>query len=495
MSDSDPNINIAITTTADTTGAKETAGSIQQVWGATDGTKGATKGLTEELKVGTEAHESYRGKQREVIEGLHMVSLLTGGEVREGLHESTLGLRLLASLTGEMSMGIVGAALGAGSTIAMGANALKDYYNKAQEEAKKFSDEMAKTLEKEAADYGKLIATRMEDDHKAATAKIENEALLATTYREADKAQSAASIAAQDNAAKLAQAEKLVAAALGIRIDAYKEIQRLAGIEAEKLQLTAKEAEDEANAKMQLAVNAATKQTETIALRATELRQAEDLLAKEQERLETLRKQKDEMEMQEAARQKTHFDPVANAGIASYPGQVAGIDLQISGAQSAVAQYQETVKKLQQERATDEASFTDINKQLTDAESARQTQNATLKANLSADTTLADAKQVEAEVKENLTSLAAVTGNVTETTAMERNALLMLQQVQGGQTLTVQQIPLVVAALQQMAGSIQLGFATVHGTTADAVSAINALQRNLERQRQDMARVKAQIGM
>ena len=501
MSEVDP-IAIKFVTSADTAGAAQTSAAVNAVKDSTSGVASAAAGavtpvkaMATEIKAGGEEHASYHEKQKLTIEGLHMVAMMSGGEMKEGLHEGGLAIKMLGGLTGEMSMGIVGGALAIGQAIPMIVGYFKEAYTKAQEEAMKWSEEETKVLEKAAGEYGNLIATRMEDDHKEAVAKISNEATLATSYRDADKAQSAASIAALDNAAKLEQAEKLIAQALGIRIDKYKEIQILAGIEAAKIQETAKEAEADGSAKMKTAVVAAMKQTETIALRATELRQNKELLEVEEKRLETLDKQRTEMEMAQEARKKKSFDPVGAANSAGYPGELGGVNLMIAGAKSAVKTYRENVKTLEQASLTDDANFEDLIKKITDAESARKTQDATISATLAADTSLADAKQVGAEIKENLADMAAVTGNVTQTTAMERGALIALQGMQSGQTLTVQQIPIAVQALQQLAGSIQLGFATVHGTTADAVVAINSLQRQLESQRQDMIRLKAQVGM
>lgn len=501
MSDPDP-ISVKFITTADTTGATQTSTAIAGVKDGTEGVAKAAQGaapevkkMSDEIKGGGEEHASFHEKQHRTIEGLHMVAMMTSGEVKEGLHEGGLAMKLLGSFTGEMSMGVVGAALVIGQAIPMIVGYFTEAYKKSEEAAKKFAEVNKQIAEKAAADYGSLVTLQMEDDHKAAEARAHNQSVLSTVYRAEETAQSAAAIAALDNAAKLEAAEQLIAKALGIRIDKYKEIQAIAQIEVEKLRETEKKAQADGEAKIQLEVHENWLKTENMAIRDAELKKAEAYLELQEETLTELEKQRTSIEMAQGARAKTHFNMLADVESKGAELELGRLGTKIEMGESAVKAAFEAVKKLKQQTATDEADFEAINAKITDNEKARREESATLIANLAADTTVAESKKLDAEIKENLTDIKQVTANVTQTTAMERGAYNALLQMQAGDTLTVQQIPLVVAALKQLAGSIQLGFATVHGTTADSVVAINQLQTNLEKQRQDMARLKAQIGV
>ena len=232
MSDPDP-IAVKFLTTADTTGATQTSTAITAVKDSTAGVATAAQGavspvkaMANEIKAGGEEHASFHEKQHRTIEGLHMVAMMTSGEMKEGLHEGGLAMKLLGSFTGEMSLGIVGAALVIGQAIPMIVGHFTEAYKKSEEAAKKFAEENQKIAEKAAADYGSLVTLQMEDDHKAAEARAHNQSVLATVYRAEETAQSAAAIAALDNAAKLEAAEQLIAKALGIRIDKYKKSKR-----------------------------------------------------------------------------------------------------------------------------------------------------------------------------------------------------------------------------------------------------------------------------
>jgi len=501
VSDPDP-IAVKFLTTADTTGATQTSTAITAVKDSTAGVATAAQGavspvkaMANEIKAGGEEHASFHEKQHRTIEGLHMVAMMTSGEVKEGLHEGGLAMKLLGSFTGEMSMGVVGAALVIGQAIPMIVGHFTEAYKKSEEAAKKFAEENQKIAEKAAADYGSLVTLQMEDDHKAAEARAHNQSVLATVYRAEETAQSAAAIAALDNAAKLEAAEQLIAKALGIRIDKYKEIQALAEIELAKLRETEKKAQADGEAKIQLEVHENWLKTENMAIRDAELKKAEADLEMQKEILEELEKQRTSIEIAESKRSKSHFDPLAGVESKGAELELGRIGIQIEQGEGAVKAAFDAVKKLKQQTATDEADFKAMNAKITDDEKARHEESATLIANLAADTTVADLKKLDAEIKENLAGMKQVTGNVTQTTAMDRGSVNALLQLQSGETLTVQQIPQVVNALKMLAGSIQLGFATVHGTAADSLAMINQLQINLEKQRQDTARLKARIGV
>ena len=232
-----------------------------------------------------------------------------------------------------------------------------------------------------------------------------------------------------------------------------------------------------------------------MAIRDAELKKAEADLEMQKEILEELEKQRTSIEIAESKRSKSHFDPLAGVESKGAELELGRIGIQIEQGEGAVKAAFDAVKKLKQQTATDEADFKAMNAKITDDEKARHEESATLIANLAADTTVADLKKLDAEIKENLAGMKQVTGNVTQTTAMDRGSVNALLQLQSGETLTVQQIPQVVNALKMLAGSIQLGFATVHGTAADSLAMINQLQINLEKQRQDTARLKARIGV
>ena len=218
---------LTLTTLAAGSGAKETAADLKAVSSAstelaTTSAVGssAVKNLASTVVESTGHHESYRHKQKEVIEVGHMLALMTGGELREGMHGSILSLKLLTSMTGNLSMGIVGAAMVIGTGIAMIGEKWKESGKEAKEAAKEHEEAMKK-VEEEAGKLNetnfKKLKTSLEDEEKSVEA-LKNEFTYAR--EESDKL----ALAELTNSASIHKAWENLNTVLGIRTDKIKEL-------------------------------------------------------------------------------------------------------------------------------------------------------------------------------------------------------------------------------------------------------------------------------
>jgi len=496
-----PNIDIVISTTADTTGATQTANSIQEVWGATTGATTATKSLTSEIVAGTAAHESYRGKQREVIEGMHMVALLTGGEVREGFHESALSLRLLGSMTGEMSMGIVGAALVIGQAIPMVVGYFKELYKAGDDaghtadELKKIGEEAAKLNEKDF----KLSEKSLEDEKESVAAVKEQFTL---TQAASDKY----AIAELTNAEKVRKAWVSLNEVLGIRVNKFDEIETSAAADAQKRQV---ENQQELDALQKKKADAA-ERLEAIQKEKADhielLEQQQSSLTRDKEHLENLKAQEAVLKsiiaynanLSDKDRVAHSKDPVTpyDAAVeaketisgADFPKADAEEQGKIEQIQKNIAAEDEKIRKLTNAEAEAWAKQKDI-----DGEVDKATQ--TLKETKATTDTVAEINVVIDEKKQFLTDVNALLQKVTSETPIRNQGFAYLLELVKSGEVTAEQLPVAAQAIKGMLGSYQAHFITIDGIFQVNQIWMVGMERKAEQLRQDYARMAAKIGM
>jgi len=219
-----PNLDIHIATTADNSGAVEA--------------QAAVANLTHEVKTGTGEHENYREKQHEILEGMHMIALMTGGELREGLHETGLGMRLLGSLTGEMSLGIVGAAAAVGTAIPIIVGFFKEAHEKAAEETKKMQEAIDENIKKVGETVTDAHLERITEMAMGFKDSLDSTRLLTQEFPNTEKAINEFGTAALENAGLLATAQHNIAVALGQQVDAVKELEAAEELASKKRELT-----------------------------------------------------------------------------------------------------------------------------------------------------------------------------------------------------------------------------------------------------------------
>ena len=270
-----PNLEINIATTADTSGAVQA--------------RTAVKDLTGEVRTGSGETENYREKTQQLREGMHMISLMTGGEVREGFHETGLGLKLLGSLTGQMNLGILGIAAAAGTAIPVVVGYFKEMYEKSAEEAKKAAEVTEGFLKKSIDEVGKLVAEASAVDDARTANRLEASKLISQRFTEEAKAMEAATLSQISNAEKLRVALNLINEALGKQIDNYKNIKATADAEAAKITQTGANKEADIRRGLQGRVDSGWEQSQTIAARDSKEEKLKKELEEEDAQLKILR--------------------------------------------------------------------------------------------------------------------------------------------------------------------------------------------------------------
>jgi len=418
-----PNLEINIATTADTSGAVQA--------------RTAVKDLTGEVRTGSGETENYREKTQQLREGMHMISLMTGGEVREGFHETGLGLKLLGSLTGQMNLGILGIAAAAGTAIPVVVGYFKEMYEKSAEEAKKAAEVTEGFLKKSIDEVGKLVAEASAVDDARTANRLEASKLISQRFTEEAKAMEAATLSQISNAEKLRVALNLINEALGKQIDNYKNIKATADAEAAKITQTGANKEADIRRGLQGRVDSGWEQSQTIAARDSKEEKLKKELEEEDAQLKILREKNEEYAKAQVLLDSQHTTLLKiGALLTANPAEffrAANIESQgrvdtgksgdarkendelIARTQNQRTETLDALNKLSLKSENDEEKLKHIQKDMTDQQNASDVELDSVSQTVKADTTAVKAKEVLDLSKANTDKLKDVLGKVTVT--------------------------------------------------------------------------------
>ena len=490
-----PNLDINISTTADTGGAVQA--------------KTAVENLTHEVKTGTAEHESYREKQHQILEGMHMIALMTGGELREGFHETGLGMRLLGSLTGEMSLGIVGISAAAGMAIPLVVGAFKEMYNAGSEEAKKFAEDNKAAATKASEDLGALdevartkTLTIAQNARDVATAMVK-------LYTDVAEAENKAAVSASKNAVTNLSARTIILQALGLEVDKMKDIYTLARMHLETIEAEARMHSDA----LKGAADKTEEENQNIRMErvATADKRAAliEELARQREIRDTIYEQNEALEKAASVRSNKH--PVADSLLTlitpsdpiSAVGKVANNmtgwvedtinqhteDKSKEMREDSLTAARSRVASLEKELEKSDAEWDKSLTQLVTIERKNDASSEALKANLeeieksaAADANLEKAKVILESGKQNAVDINSVFGKITATTALESGAVGDIHQLAADQIIVTKELPKAIDDMRRMLGSYQAGFMLMSGNAPENIRQMTEVIKNLEDQ-------------
>ena len=509
---SDPNIRIAFTTTADTTGATQTANTIQAVTGAASGAAVGTKTMTSALAAAGEEHATFHEKQKRTIEGLHMIGMMSGGEFKEGLHEGVLAMKLLGSFTGELSMGIVGAALLIGQAIPQIVGYFKEMGSEAAEEAKKLKEEAKKATE----EAEKLAGTKFDDLGKELKQERENVDAVKESFTESRTAANELAKSQLSNASNEHTAWVQLDVVLGTYRDKIKEIRAMADADAKKRELNAKIELDSSKEKQQKAAeNVASRQKELddeLSIRIIESGKLFDakerlkVLKEEREELEKIVKEDQRLNDLEAITGNYATDSstrrakaedakltlkAAETGVtkgdeADLTGQVAGLKKGLDDQEKKIQTLSNSLSKAYLQNEDVEKAAVDVEKKINETKKA--------------DDTVAVLKTVEEEFKEGASEAKKITdglvlANTGSALANKNLAAANDDLTRIGKTLTetVADIPKAGRDIDVLIGQVQAGMVSSSNFTKETLlKMMQEFKSNQDRMNQDLKALQSQ---
>lgn len=326
-------------------------------------------------------------------------------ELSRGFEDAQYGIRGVLNNIPSLVLSLGGTA-GLAGAISIGAVALSQIiplFTSAGEKAVDFTD----AINEAAAGAERLEAKRFSDAADAIDMAVESAAALNQQWTETKKAENDFSVAALSNAEKLAQAQRLIAEALGLQVDSFRELEAIAAREAQKRQQAADQA---AKAELDRLNKAAEEKTRAADLFA----EKERLLANEKSRLVALTAQRDALTEQEM-KLKQIADRTFSIGEALTPDGSGGgfilpgsktpeaqaaqkqldnpvFQTQLEASRLKVAKLEENLLNLAKEVERKENAFNAATTQFQDIQGAVSTKLEEIQQNLAADTTLAQAQ-------------------------------------------------------------------------------------------------------
>jgi hypothetical protein len=327
----------------------------------------------------------------------------------------------------------------------------------------------------------------IEAAHEAAEA-------LKQKFVETRKADAEFATAALSNAGKVTQAQKNIAAALGLQVDSLRELSALAEAEAEKRKLATQQSIDAENQRLANAKDTAREKANLLGDLMSETDVIKENLKKEREKLDTLREQRDALtEIANAKNPQpggTPFDPPSKMfeARAFYERQeqaktqleLPSSKAQLEGQQGIIdaieSKISELIKPLTGTLAKAERGLAVANNQVVDLEGAVSENIERLTQTLAADDLLARSKtlvetgqQFATEIKTAVSKIEA--GNQAQEEAKE----VLLKAAEGGVIAQNEQRG-VADSMRTLMGGLQSGISTTNGNTQALIRLIEKLQ-------------------
>jgi len=475
------NLDINITTTADTSGAAQS--------------KAAVQGLTNEVKTGSTESENYHEKQKQIIEAMHMVSLMTGGEVREGMHETTLGMKLLGSLTGEMTMGTVGLAMAVGTAIPLIVGYFKEGAEKSAEEAKKMQEEIDKNIVEIGETVSEAHLERLNEmatdlqDAKTAAEQLTQE------FPKTMKAEAEFATAALVNEGLMATTQHNIAIAMGQRVNAVKELEAAEELASKKRELAMlqsieaqkKELEDTKKKKVQAEGDLKLIEDD-LSRKKAELEKSRSDLVESRARKNVLTTEVKSVPLSmDALLDPADYDEYINGDPkhgAADQWKVEGkyLESRISTSEKDVKKLSNDIKALERKEKRAETAVGVAQNKVEDETSSVEINIAKLKDDFIAQDLSGKSKELVDIGKQNAADSNDLISKVTATTALEASAYADARQIGSDLMIQSKEIPRLIADWQRILGSYQIGFVQMAGNTQENVKRITEIINNLNAQ-------------
>jgi DNA repair exonuclease SbcCD ATPase subunit len=396
-----------------------------------------------------------------------------------------------------LSLGGTAGLAGGISIAAVGLNLLFEYLGRTGEQSKITAENlnlMTKAIQATASNISEMKKEDLDGAIAGIEAAHEAAEALKQKFVETRKADAEFATAALSNAGKVTQAQKNIAAALGLQVDSLRELSALAEAEAEKRKLATQQSIDAENQRLANAKDTAREKANLLGDLMSETDVIKENLKKEREKLDTLREQRDALT--EIANAKnphpggTPFDPPSKMFEArafyerkeqaksqlELPSSKAQLEGQQGIIDAIESKISELIKPLTGTLAKAERGLDVANNQVVDLEGAVSENIERLTQTLAADDLLARSKtlvetgqQFATEIKTAVSKIEA--GNQAQEEAKE----VLLRAAEGGVIAQNEQRG-VADSMRTLIGGLQSGISATNGNTQALIRLIEKLQ-------------------
>lgn len=490
------NVNVGNGANEAAAGVAKVAGEVQKLQGREadlrsefsgvtdkfDATRVASYNLSEELKKSSVSSGKFSDSQVTVAKSSRNSSLALL-ELSRGFEDAQYGIRGVLNNIPSLVLSLGGTA-GLAGAISLGAVAFSQIYSwmtRTEEKTSDVTDEVKLFVDA----VGQMQAGKFEDAAAAIDAAAERTAALTQNWTETNRAEEAFSTAAISNAEKLAQAQALIAEALGLQVDRFRELEAIAARQAEARRVAAEQEISAEQRRLQLAQNAV-KETENALLVGIQNREAKKAeLDSEREKLLALRAQRDELE--KIARQKFGIEAILpeNGGGFNLPGsptpqaeraqgtlQSAEFQKNIQGVQESVKQLEIALDSITRDGGgiqTLENKAISAAKVLEDTNAAVSQRIEQITQTLQADDLLARSQNLVDQGEALATGLQQTLGKVTATSAAAVQTKANLETLASDGQITADESVKLGENLRQLIGQVQAGLASYSGPVSELI--------------------------
>ena len=446
----------AITHAADTTDTHskktEKASGQTKNWGmAANAMSYQMQDFSVQVGGGTSAVTAFAQQAPQLIDGLRMAGLLTGG-----MGMAMMGISALLPI------------------VMFGGKALWESFNSGGEAAKKVLEEHNAMLAKVAKNLGNMVSEENARIDELTKNAIEKDEILSRHYLETRKAKDAADTASLAIAEKLNTAQGILNASLGITVNKYQDISDAAEAQQKKLDLAAAQKIAAENAKLQAAAHESRGPEETLGKGYENQRRLAAELEAEKKKLEILRAQR--MEVEKASEASAWFDPLKSQAKREAVAEFPEVDKHVKDRELRVAQMVLDLKKQTDANTRNETLAAGAISKLEDVTGAVTEEIQTIHKNLEADTTTVQVKALAEKEKAMATDLQTVLDAATPLTATYAGNKDRLSQMLADGQIAANETQGMSSNLSTLLGGIQSGNVAVNGNIAELIKLMTALQ-------------------
>ncbi len=428
-------------------------------------------------------------------------------ELSRGFEDAQYGIRGVLNNIPSLVLSLGGTAGLAGgiSIAAVALSQLAPLFTTTTEKASETADKMKELT----ARMGDAEGRRFDAVADSIEATRERTEALRQEWDETAVAERDFTAAALSNAEKLAQAQSLIAAALGLQVDRFKELEAIAAREAAKREQAAQAAaaqETEKLAKAELAVAKATEERDAQILRAA---QEQQNLATLRQRLAVLQEEKLAMEKLvslDETRSANTQGPFSSPG--AYQVNQAAADARnnlaspqfnagIEGLQKRIADLEKNLFTLTKDGgvvARAETALIGAQTQLQDTQNAVGINLRKIEETLAADTTLAQAQGLAKTAETFAGELKRAVGSIETTTAQGTAAKDAIMQAASDGEITAREQAATLANLRTLIGLMQTNQEGQNQTTIHLINLQKAAATAIAQQRNDIDLLRSQFG-
>ena len=481
------NVNVGNGANEAAAGVAKVAGEVQKLQGREadlrsefsgvtdkfDATRVASYNLSEELKKSSVSSGKFSDSQVNVAKSSRNSSLALL-ELSRGFEDAQYGIRGVLNNIPSLVLSLGGTA-GLAGAISLGAVAFSQIYSWMTRTEEKASD-TADRVKDLAAAAGQIQSDNFEEAGAAIEAAAERTAALTQNWTETKKAEEAFSSAAISNAEKLAQAQALIAEALGLQVDRFRELEAIAARQAEARRVAAEQEIQRERERISLAEQEATRAAD--ALSAQKLRELDvaAALVNERAKLETLREQ--EATLKRIADQRFGIEAILpdNGGGFNLPGSATpqaqraaqqlgdqGFQTNLQATQARVAELEQNLQALTKDggivqRA--ENGLLTAQRAVEDTTTAVSQRIEQITQTLQADDLLARSQNLVDQGETLAAGLQQTLGKVTATSAAAVQTKANLETLASDGQITADESVKLGENLRQLIGQVQAGLAS-----------------------------------